>query len=179
MLEGIWDWGGGGQAEEGVDGKPWDGPDRLVGRLKLSPSTTRTHTEACSDPATWEGTGVLQPTWGGVNEPRCFPHVTVAGIGARKFFSCLRELSVIFLCFLITADHRGLRAGSIVGSDQRGVCLWRRMSSSKSLSLFLLRFLSSCHLDREKKRENGAHDCLDYLTEVHVSTGGFKCDMKS
>lgn len=67
-------WAGGAWWSRGWGGwELWDGPDRLVGRLKLlSSTTTRSHTEARSDPATREGTGVLQP---GINEPRCFPQM--------------------------------------------------------------------------------------------------------
>jgi len=88
MLQGIWD-GPGAWWSPGRGGwELWDGPDRLK---LLSSTTTRTHTEARSDPATREGTGVLQPAWFGINEPRCFPQMQsnhaegmrAGGVGGR------------------------------------------------------------------------------------------------
>lgn len=78
------------------------------------------------------------------------------GLPLFFYFIChwLRQLSVRFLRFLITTDHRGLRARSIVGNYQRGISsLKENESSSKSLSPFLFLFLSGCHLDWERRRE--------------------------
>lgn len=154
MLQGIWD-GLGAWRSRGRGGRTlWDGPDGLVGRPELlSSTTTRSHTEARSDPATREGTGVLQPAWAGINEPRCFPQNAErpgwgkegGGVGGRDrkeeayllffFLLCpsLRPLSVRFLRFLITTDHGGLCARSIVGNYQRGICLWRRTRAAANL----------------------------------------------
>ena len=69
MLKGIWD---GRRAWRSRGGWMWAFEMVQTGQL-FSFTTTRTHTEACSYPATREGTGVLQPAWVGINEPRCFP----------------------------------------------------------------------------------------------------------
>lgn len=57
------------------------------------------------------------------------------GLPPFFFLLCpsLRPLSVRILRFLITTDHGGLCARSIVGNYQRGICLWRRTRAAANL----------------------------------------------
>jgi len=171
MLQGIWD---GAEAwwSRGRGGwEVWDGPDGLVGRLKLLFfTTTRTHTGARSNPATWEGKGVLQDAWLGINEPRCFAqresNQTQRAKGPKKKKKRKKErkekkrlstfpsfsIAEAVVCQIPVFSHnhwsQRFPCQEHCGKLSEGhLSLKENESSSKSLSLFLFLFLSSCHLD--------------------------------
>lgn len=73
-------------------------------------------------------TNAERPGWGNERRGR-----TLKRRLTSFFYPWLRQLSVRLLCFLITTDHRGLRARSIVGNDQRGISLWWRIRTAANL----------------------------------------------
>lgn len=159
----------------------WDGPDGRAARLQLlSSPTTRTHTEARSDPATWEGTGVLQPAQPGINEPRCFPQIhsdqaegmrivervvaTEIDEDSTSFFSPFflppSQVEAVICQIPVYSHNRWSQrppCEAYCGKLSEGrLSLKENESSSKSLSPFLFLFLSSCHLHRLGERERQA-----------------------
>lgn len=182
-----WPRGGLVKPNDGVDGSFEVAQTGKLTLLELLLSTTTSnHTEALLRPCNMRGhrgppgwdkwTQMLPVEWAW----RGNQSGGLAGTNRERFFFfCLwlGQLSVRILRFLITADHRGLYARSIVGKLSEGhLSLKESDSSSKALRPFLFLFLSSCHLDRERRRE-GKGDSriwLNYLIEVQVSAGRFR-----